>query len=40
MQNVFIGDLSGTARVVLWEENIGKVEADQSYNLNGMVVRE
>ena len=35
-----IGDSSATARVVLWEESIGKLEEDQSYNLNGVVVRE
>ena len=33
MQDVFIADKTGTARVTLWEENVGKVEEGRSYTL-------
>ena len=39
MQDVFIADKTGTARVTLWEENVGKVEEGRRYTRKNFVVR-
>ena len=39
-QDVQVGDSTATARVTLWEKEIGKVIVGKSYRLRGMVVRE
>lgn len=39
-QDVLVGDRSGTARLTIWESEIGKVDVGKSYRLCGMVVRE
>ena len=39
-QDVLLGDSTGTLRLTLWEEEIGKMEEGVSYKLCGMVVRE
>ena len=38
-QDVFIGDATRTARVTLWERDIGKLELDKSYKLIGIIVK-
>ena len=39
-QDIVVGDASGTARVTVWETEIGKMKKEQSYRLSGMMVRE
>lgn len=39
-QDILIADLTGGARVTLWEENIDALEEQQSYHLKKFVVRE
>lgn len=39
-QDIVTGDSSGSARLTVWEGDIGKVEDDGSYGLIGMTVRE
>ena len=39
MQDVFIADKSSTARVALWEDNVGSMEQGRSYTLKNFVVR-
>ena len=39
-QDVLVRDCTGTARVTVWESEIGKLEEDGSYRLTGMMVRE
>lgn len=34
-----VAESSGVARILLWEEDIGCLEANKSYLLAGMVVR-
>ena len=40
IQNIVIADNTATARLSVWEGEIGKIQAGKSYELNGMVVRE
>ena len=39
-QDVTVGDSSGTARLTVWESEVGKVAEGDSYRLSGVVVRE
>ncbi len=39
-QDVIIADRTGKARLTVWEKEIGKLTAGESYQLSGMVVRE
>ena len=39
MQDVLIADKSSTARVTLWEENVGIMQQGRSYTLKNFVVR-
>ena len=39
-QDLWVGDKSGTTRVTLWEDEIGKMEKGKSYRLIGMFPRE
>ena len=39
-QDILVGDETGTVRVTVWEEEIGKVKQDDSYRMSGMMVRE
>ena len=39
MQDVFIADKSFTARVALWEDNVGIMQQGRSYTLKNFVVR-
>ena len=39
MQDVFIADKSSTARVALWEDNVGIMQQGRSYTLKNFVVR-
>ena len=39
-QDIIVGDSTGTARLTLWENEIGSIKEDNSYKLNGMTVRE
>ena len=34
-----MGGSTGTARVTVWESEIGKLEEDGSYRLTGMIVQ-
>ena len=38
--DIIVADNSATARVKVWEEEIGRVEEEESYKMTGMVVRE
>ena len=38
-QVVFLADNTGTGKLVLWEEDIGKIEKGLSYTLTGLVFR-
>ena len=38
-EDVVVAESSGVARILLWEEDIGCLEANKSYLLAGMVVR-
>lgn len=40
IQNIVIADKTATARLTVWEAEIGKIEAGKSYDLTGLVVRE
>ena len=40
IQNIIIADKTATARLTVWEAEIGKIEAGKSYDLTGLVVRE
>ena len=39
-QDILIGDSTGTARLAVWEKEVGKMEEDRSYRLGGLMVRE
>ncbi len=39
-QDILVGDSTATARLTIWEKEIGKMEEGKSYQLCGMVVRE
>ena len=39
-QDVTVCDATGSARLTLWANEIGKIEEGNSYLLSGMVVRE
>lgn len=39
-QDMIVGDSTGTARVTIWEEEIGKMEEGDSVKMTGMMVRE
>ena len=39
MQDVFIADKSSTARVALWEDNVGIMQQGRSYTLKNFVAR-
>ena len=39
-QDIVVGDASGTARLTVWETEIGKMKEEQSYCLSGIMVRE
>ena len=39
MQNVMIADSTAQSRVILWENEIGKLELDKSYQLENVAVR-
>lgn len=38
-QDVYVADATSSTRVVLWQENIGKLEVSNSYMLKGITVR-
>ena len=38
-QDCVVGDCDGCGRVVLWEEDVGKMEEGRSYKLRGVTVR-
>ena len=38
-QDIIIGDSTGTTRLTLWEEEIGSMDEDSSYQLKGVTVR-
>ena len=40
VQNIIIADKTATARLSVWEGEIGKIEAGKSYELTALVVRE
>ena len=39
-QDLLIGDSTGTARLALWETEVGTMEEEGSYRLGGLMVRE
>ena len=39
-QDIIIGDSTGTTRLTLWEEEIGSMDEDSSYQLKGVTVRQ
>ena len=39
-QDLVVADATGHCRVTIWEEEIGKVEEDVCYRMQGMMVRE
>ena len=39
-QDVLVGDSTGTARLTLWEEEIGSMDDNSSYQLKGVTVRQ
>ena len=39
-QDITIADLSAVSKITLWEENIGKLQTDMSFNLDNFMVRE
>jgi len=40
LQNVLVADSSGMARVIIWENDINKLEINKSYQFNKMMLRE
>ena len=38
-QDCVVGDVTETVRVVLWEEDVGKLDEDRSYKLTNVIVR-
>ena len=38
-QDVMTADSTGTAKLVLWEGNIGKITEEECYKLSGLMVR-
>ena len=40
LQNVLVADSNGTAKVTLWETDINKLEANKSYQLSKMILKE
>ena len=39
-QDILIGDSTGTARLAVWEKEVGRMKKDGSYWLGGLMVRE
>ena len=39
-QDILIGDSTGTARLAMWEKEVGRMIKDGSYRLEGLMVRE
>ena len=39
-QDILIGDSTGTARLAVWEKEVGRMKKDGSYRLGGLMVRE
>ena len=39
-QDIMIGDSSGTTKLTIWEEEIGKMKEEQCYKISGVVVRD
>ena len=39
-QDILIWDSTGTARLAVWEKEVGRMEKDGSYRLGGLMVRE
>ena len=37
-QDITISDATGTARLTLWQENIGKLDVDDSYEIKDLIV--
>ena len=41
MQNIIISDGQSTARITIWDDDVGKLEIDKEYNFSGiMTIRE
>ncbi len=38
-QDVTLSDSTGTARITLWQDDIGKLEAEKSYHIQNLLVR-
>ena len=38
-QDCYVGDATGTAKLTLWENNVGLIVEDQCYTLSGIKVR-
>ena len=38
--DIVIGDSTGTARLAVWEKEVGRIKKDGSYRLGGLMVRE
>ena len=39
LQNVILGDCSGTVKLVLWEEEVGRLDEDVCYKMTGLNVK-